>query len=85
MMVRVQLEAPPPTGTALLDAAGKPAGVLTSVATLPGSGANLAAIGLAVVKTAAADAGEQLYATTDDDRRVAVSVIAPAGVYEPVR
>lgn len=71
MLVKVELDIPLPAGTTLLSTEGKTVGTLTSVATLENK-----VIGLAVVKTALAEAGQQLKAAD-----TTVSIIAHAGTY----
>ncbi len=71
MMVKVELDEMVPSGTPLETVEGKPAGTLTSVATLMDK-----VIGLAVVKAPLAETGQQLKAASID-----VSVKTLAGNY----
>ncbi len=78
MMVRVQLDAAVPVGTALLDENGKTAGTLTSIMTLPDG--NI--IGLAVVRATIANPNQHLRAQTDD--QPGITIVSLAGHYQAV-
>jgi tRNA-modifying protein YgfZ len=79
MLVKVEVEAPVPSGSSLLDAEGKSAGTLTSVTQIPTADNTEKTIGLAVIKSALAVPGTTLHAET-----IPVKVLELAGVYSPV-
>lgn len=84
MLVRVELEAPLPTGTTLTDTEGKSVGTLTSVASVPSLNHPAKHIGLAVVKTSHADPAITLTGRLENGNLIAVKILGLAGVYSPV-
>ncbi|MBI5929123.1 MAG: glycine cleavage system protein T [Chloroflexi bacterium] len=84
MLVKVEIEAPVPVGSILNDPAGKNAGTLTSVASMPSINGQTKQIGLAVVKSAHASPDTSLNITLENGTNVAVKILELAGVYSPV-